>query len=303
MKGSDVLRIRNLHQYYTTVGLGKPRHPLVSVYNFREMPELKVPEGVRFVLGFFVITIKYNCTCKSLYGQTNYDYNEGVMGFFGPNQVLGIDREMPIPEDGWCLTFHPEFINGYELGRKIKNYDFFNYGVREALILSEDEERDTEELFQKIKKELERPIDNFSQDVLVAQLDLLLTFSNRFYNRQFISRKPLNNQLLSRFETLLDDYFRVDKGLEQLPTVGYFADKLNLSSKYFSNMLKQLTGLTAQQHIHEKIIEIAKQLLSTTNLNVNEIAYQFGFGYPQSFNKLFRSKTNMSPLEFRASFN
>ena len=136
---------------------------------------------------------------------------------------------------------------------------------------------------------------------MVAQLDLLLTFCNRFYNRQFITRKPLNNQLLSSFELLLNDCFQIGKGLEHLPTVGFFADRLNLSSKYFSDMLKQLTGLTAQQHIHEKIIGIAKQLLSTTNLSVSEIAYQIGFGYPQSFNKLFKSKTNMSPLEFRAS--
>lgn len=303
MKGNEVLNIKNLHQYYAAAGLGKPKHPLISSYEFGEMPELKVSEAVRFTLGFYVVTIKYNCTCKSLYGQTNYDYDDGVMGFFGPNQVLGIGPETPAPENGWCLTFHPDFLNGYALSEKIKNYYFFNYSVNEALILSEDEERDMEEMFQKIKKELTRPIDNFSHDVLVAQLDLLLTFSNRYYNRQFITRKPLNNQLLSRFESLLDDYFQNDKGVEYLPPVTYFAKELHLSSKYLSDMLKQLTGLTSQQHIHEKIIQMAKQYLSTTNLTVSEIAYKFGFDYPQSFSKLFKSKTNMSPLEFRQSFN
>ncbi|MBB6130596.1 helix-turn-helix domain-containing protein [Mucilaginibacter lappiensis] len=303
MKRSDLLHIKSLHQYYAAASLRKPRHPLISIYNFKEMPQLAVPEALRFTLDFYVITIKYNCTCKSTYGQTSYDYDEGVMGFFGPKQVLGIERELPTPENGWCLTFHPDLLNGYELGKKIRDYDFFSYSVNEALILSEDEERDMEELFQKVKKELERPIDRFSQDVVIAQLGLLLTFSNRFYNRQFITRKPLNNQLLSQFDELLNTCFQNDVGRQHLPTVTSLAEKLNLSSKYLSALLKQLTGLTAQQHIHEKIIQIAKQELSTTNITVSEIAYKFGFDYPQSFSKLFKNKTNMSPLEFRQSRN
>jgi AraC-like DNA-binding protein len=303
MKGNEVLHIKNLHQYYAAAGLGKPHHPLMGIYEFRDIPELKAPEQVRFSLGFYVVTIKYNCTCKWLYGQTNFDYDEGIMGFFGPNQVMHTDPRMPAPADGWCLTFHRDFLLGYDLSKKIKDYYFFNYSINEALILSEDEERDMEELFQKIKKELGRPIDNFSQDVLVAQLDLLLTLSNRYYSRQFITRKLLNNRFLSRFKTLLDDYFQNEEGFDHLPTVSYFANELNLSSKYFSTMLKQFTGLTAQQYIHEKIIEIAKQQLSATNLTVAEIAYRLGFDYPQSFSKLFKAKTNLSPLDFRNSFN
>ncbi|SFD60362.1 Helix-turn-helix domain-containing protein [Chitinophaga sp. CF118] len=303
MSLTDILHIKNLHQYYTAVGLGKPSHPLISIYNFRDMPAISVEAGIKFTLGFYVITIKYKCNCKSTYGQTTYDYDEGIMGFFGPNQVIGIDTEILPPGNGWCLTFHPDFLQGYDLGKKIKNYHFFNYSVSEALILSEDEERDMEELFQKIKKETGRPIDNFSQDILVAQLELLLTFSNRYYNRQFITRKPINNQLLTRFETLLNDHFEIGGRNEALPTVSYFAEKLHLSSKYLSDMLKQLTGLTAQQHIHEKIIEIAKQQLSTTNLTVSEIAYRLGFNYSQSFNKFFKVKTTQTPLAFRALFN
>lgn len=303
MRPTDILYIKNLHQYYAATGLGKPRHPLIGIYNFRDLPAISVDAGIKFMLGFYVITIKYKCNCKSVYGQTTYDYDEGVMGFFGPNQVMGIDPEMDFPQNGWCLVFHPDFLQGYDLGRKIRSYHFFNYSVREALILSEDEERDMEELFQKIKKEIGRPIDNFSQDVLLAQLELLLTFSNRYYNRQFITRKPINNQLLTRFEALLNDYFKADDRNEGLPTVSYFAEKLHLSSKYLSDMLKQLTGLTAQQHIQEKIIEIAKQQLSTTNLTVSEIAYRLGFNYSQSFNKFFKDKTAQTPLAFRMHFN
>lgn len=303
MKSGKILQVKTLAQYYTLCGLGKPRHPLMSIYQFGDMPKLDFQEKTRFTLGFYVVTIKYNCTCKAQYGQTSYDYDEGVMGFFAPHQVMGIEKGFTMPERGWCLNFHPDLLLNYELARKIKEYHFFHYEVAEALILSEDEERDIEELFQKIMKELSRPIDAFSQDVLVAQLDLLLTYCNRFYNRQFITRKPLNHQLLARFETLLADYFSETPNRAGLPTVGYFADQLNISSKYFSDMLKQLTGLTAQQHIHEKLIQQAKERLSITTLSVSEIAYELGFEYAQSFSKLFKAKTKQSPLAFRQSLN
>jgi AraC-like DNA-binding protein len=274
---------------------------LIGIFQFQEMPKIDITENVKFTLGYYVVTIKYNDTCKSQYGQTKYDYDEGVMGFTAPNQVMGVNKDFVPPDKGWCLMFHPDFLLEYELAKKIKQYSFFDYSVNEALILSEDEECDMEDLFQKIKQEIHRPIDKFSQDVLVSQLDLLLTFSNRFYNRQFITRRQLNNRLLSKFETLLNDYFvETENGL---PTVNYLASKLNLSPKYLSDCLKQLTGQTAQQHIHDKLIEKAKEKLSTTELSVSEIAYQLGFDYPQSFSKLFKTKTNLSPLEFRKSFN
>lgn len=198
---------------------------------------------------------------------------------------------------------HPDLLQGTELAKKIRQYDFFHYEVNEALILSADEERDVEELFRKIQQEINRPIDKFSQDVLIAQLDLLLTYSNRFYDRQFITRKPLNNNLLSTFENLLEDFFAHKSTHAGLPAVSYFADQLHLSAKYFSDMLKQLTGLTAQQHIHEKVIEKAREKLSTTELSVSEIAYELGFEHSQSFSKFFKAKTQQSPLKFRQSIN
>ncbi|MCG6188495.1 helix-turn-helix domain-containing protein [Maribellus maritimus] len=304
MHRNEILHVKNISQYYDISGLGKPRHPLVAIYSFSEIPKIDIQEPIRFTLGLYVVTIKRECNFKSQYGQTSYDYDEGVMGFTAPNQVFKADEDFYFPEQGWCLIFHPDFLLNYELARKIRQYHFFDYAVSEALILSEDEERDIVDLFQKIKQEIDRPIDKFSQDVLIAQLDLLLTYSNRFYNRQFITRKPLNNHLLSRFENLLEAFFSEEnRHLEGLPTVSYFASKLNISSKYFSDMLKQLTGLTAQQHIHEKLIEKAKEKLSATNLSVSEIAYELGFEHPQSFSKLFKTKTNVSPLEFRQSFN
>lgn len=294
-----IIQIKTISQYYKMCELGKPRHPLISIYPFKDMPKIVLDGPVRFTLGFYVVTIKYNCDCKSVYGQTSYDYDEGVMGFVAPNQVLGVEQDHYYPERGWCLTFHPDLLLQTELAKKIKDYEFFYYKVNEALILSEDEERDMEDLFQKIKKEIERPIDKFSQEVLVAHLDLLLTYSNRFYNRQFITRKPINSDVLTRFEALLDAHFTHEQGL---PSVKLLAEQLHLSAKYLGDMLKQLTGLSAQQHIHEKLIEIAKERLSTTSLPVSQIAYDLGFEHSQSFSKLFKSKTNLSPLEFRASF-
>lgn len=303
MNNSEIIKVKSISEYYNFCGLGKPKHPLIGIYPFQESPKVEVPNDQKFTLSYYVITIKYDCNCKSLYGQSSYDFDEGVMGFTAPNQVLGVNADFEVPVRGWCLMIHPDFLLGHELAQKIKQYHFFDYDVNEALILSEDEERDIEDLFQKIKQEIYRPIDNFSHDILIAQLDLLLTLSNRFYNRQFITRKPLNNHLLTKFETLLNDYFSKEENTTGLPTVNYFAEKLNISGKYFSDVLKHLTGRTAQQHIHDKMIELAKQKLSTTKLSVNEIAYQLGFEYPQSFSKLFKTKTKLSPLEFRQSFN
>lgn len=302
MKPGEILHIKTLSHYYTAAGWGKPRHPLISIYPFKDAPKIDVPDNIKFTLGYYVVTIKYQCSCKSQYGQTNYDYDEGVMGFTAPHQLIGIDKNFELPTNGWCLMFHPDLIRHSGLLQKIKGYDFFDYDVNEALILSEDEERDIEELFQKIRQELYRPVDNFSHDVLIAQLDLLLTYSNRFYNRQFITRKPLSHNLLARFEALLDNYFSDTHTTEGLPSIGYFANQLNLSPKYFSDMLKQLTGLTAQQHIHQKLIDKAKEKLSATTLSVSEIAYALGFEHSPSFSKFFKAKTQQSPLEFRASF-
>jgi AraC family transcriptional activator of pobA len=240
-----------------------------------------------------------------MYGQQKYDFNEGLMGFMAPGQVLrGEENGVPHDLQGWMLFIHPDFLWSTPLAGKIRQYEYFDYAANEALFLSDKEETMINGIAEHIKNEYHANIDKFSQDVIIAQLELLFTYAQRFYERQFITRKITNNRILGQLESALNNYFNDDRRLaEGLPTVGYLANSLNLSAKYLGSLLKQLTGLTTQQHIHEKLIEKAKEKLSTTDLTVAEIAYSLGFEHSQSFSKLFKDKTQRSPLEFRASFN
>lgn len=245
---------------------------------------------------------------KIKYGQQYYDYDKGVMTFIAPKQIHGFDAEETNITNhqsgtGDVLLVHPDFLYKHPLAVTIKAYGFFSYAVNEALHLSEKEEKDMVEIFQKISDEYQH-IDRHTQDIILSQIDLLLNYSNRFYERQFIIRRAVNHDLLSRMEELLTESFKQDETLKNgLPTVEFIAEKLHLSPHYLSDMLRSLTGQSAQQHIHDKLIEKAKEYLSVTKLSVSEIAYQLGFEYPQSYNKLFKKKTNISPLEFRQSFS
>ena len=235
------------------------------------------------------------------YGQGYYDYDEGGLIFTAPHQIISI------PDDkrfyGSTLLIHPDFIRNYTLGKNMKKYGFFSYESNEALHLSEKERATIQEILDHIIAELNNPIDDFSQDVIISYIEVLLNYSNRFYKRQFITREAVNNDLLAKMEHLLNDYFETADALKKgLPTVEYIAAQLHLSPRYLSDMLRSLTGQNAQQHIHEKLIEKAKEKLSTTGLSVSEIAYELGFEHPQSFSKLFKIKTSQSPLAFRQSF-
>lgn len=301
---SDVIRVPSISRHHQLAALPKPKHPLVSIYRFDDFPVIPTPMDFRATTDFYSVTIKKNCDCKVKYGQTHYDFDEGVMSFIAPEQLLTFEGDYAPPSSGWALLFHADFIRNYQLGQKIKEYSFFQYAVNEALILTETEEASIETIFRIIDQEYQLPIDQFSQDVIVAQLDLLLTYCNRYYNRQFITRKALNNDLLTKVEILLGDHFSGHKPVgESSPSVAYLAAQLRMSPKYLSDSLRNLTGQSAQQHIQNKLLERAKQVLTTTNLSVSEIAYQLGFDYPQSFSKLFKKKTNLSPLAFRQSFN
>jgi len=302
-KAMETVHIKTINQHHALLDIQKPKHPLFSILRFEEMPEVVIQEKTRLISDYYQIAFKKNCPNKIQYGQTAYDFDGGVISYFAPRQVSIVDPGFLFPKSGWVLNIHPDFFIGYSLLTKISSYGFFEYETNEALILSDDEEKVIEHILHQIWTEYHLPIDQFSQDVVLSNLELLLTYSNRYYNRQFIVRKPANDSLLSKFEKLLNTYFDEGNSIKGLPTVHFFADALNLSNKYFSDLLKQHTGLSAQQHIHEKLIEKAKEKLSTTNLSVSEIAYELGFEYPQSFSKLFKSKTNQSPLEFRASFN
>jgi AraC family transcriptional regulator, transcriptional activator of pobA len=227
--------------------------------------------------------------------------------FMAPGQVFGvaIDSNKLVPKHtGWMLLIHPDFIWNTSLAKLIKQYDYFDYSVHEALFLSEKEEGTLSSIVEHIRQEYHSNIDKFSQQIIISQIETLLNYSERFYNRQFITRKKANHQILDRLEKLLTDYFdNKDLLANGIPTVQYISETLNISPNYLRGLLKVLTGQTTQQHIHEKLIEKAKEKLSTTNLSVSEIAFQLGFEHSQSFSKLFKTKTNLSPLEFRQSFN
>jgi AraC family transcriptional activator of pobA len=298
------LTINSISELHRLMGLPKPLHPLVSLINMDEVKSSAHTEEVHFLLNFYGISLKKNLTGKLKYGQNYYDFDEGVLAMTAPNQILSVGNEENYQASGWWLVFHSDFVLNYTLGKAIKDYGFFAYSVNEALHLSDKEEQMLESIFKNIEQEYKTSIDQFSQDVMISHLELLLNYCNRFYNRQFLTRKTGNNDLLTKMENLLNEYFKSNQLIETgLPTVQYFAYKMNLSPNYLSDMLRTLTGQSTQQHIHNKLIEKAKENLSTTNLSVSEIAYQLGFEHPQSFSKLFKSKTNFTPIEFRASFN
>lgn len=293
--------ISDLHR---VLELPKPEHPLVSVINMEDIRCHFDDNYKSVVYNFYSICIKKNFKGTMKYGQSYYDFDEGTMTFFSPGQVISTVVDEDLALNGYWLILHPDFIRNYTLGKNIKNYGYFSYATNEALHLSEKEEAMITGIMKDIEKEYRSIIDSFSQDVIVSHTELLLNYCNRFYNRQFITRKSASNDLLLKLDEILTDYFNGDK-VQQfgLPTVQYLAEQLNISSNYLSDMLRNLTGQNAQQHIHSKLIEKAKEILTTTSLSVGEIAFSLGFEHPQSFSKLFKNKTNVSPLAFRSSFN
>lgn len=296
-------KFETLSDIHRVLGLPKPLHPLISLVEIKDntMDLSQMPGS--FIHDFYKISYKKNLTGKIKYGQSYYDFDEGGLLFKAPNQVSA-KGEDGHDHTGFTLLFHPDFLAGYPLAKKIKQYGFFSYSVNEALHLSEKEKATIISIFKNIEEELQNRIDDFSQDVIISLIETLLNYSNRFYKRQFITRKPANSNLLEKLEEILDDYFNSDKPLAQgIPTVQYLADCLNISPSYLSDMLRSVTGKNSQQHIHHKLIEKAKERISTTNLTISEIAYELGFEHPSSFNKLFKSKTKLSPLEFRQAFN
>jgi AraC family transcriptional activator of pobA len=305
MANTQPLRFKTISEFHQFRKLPKPEHPLISVINLESMRHLPANEP-GLVRDFYSISLKRNFNARIKYGQQEFDFDEGIMFFMSPGQVLRIEVEENtiIQQSGWMLLVHPDFLWNTPLAKAIKHYEYFDYAVNEALFLSEKEETTIAGIMQNIQQEYHANIDKFSQDIIIAQLELLLKYAERFYQRQFITRKITNHKILDRLENLITDYFNSDDLMKQgLPTVQYVAEALNLSPTYLSGLLKLVTGQTTQQHIHDKLIEKAKEKLSATDLSVSEIAYELGFEHPQSFSKLFKTKTSLSPLEFRHSFN
>ncbi|MHC6199630.1 AraC family transcriptional regulator [Elizabethkingia miricola] len=299
---AKVSSISAMHQF---LGLKKPANPLISVFNFDEV-KLE-PETILSAVttDFYVIALKKDCAggkCK--YGQQYYDFDDGIMYFIAPHQVLQFEDVLLNSVRGFVLVVHQDFLHGYALASQIREYGYFSYTANEALHLSEKEEKSIMDIIHNIEQEIDANMDSFTQDLLVSNLDLLLKYCDRFYNRQFLTRKKANNDLLSKLEALLDDYFKNDRQIVNgIPTVHFIAEQLHLSANYLSDMLRVQTGQTTQQHIQNRLIEKAKELLSATEMSVSEIAYHLGFEHPQSFHRLFKNRTSVSPLEFRASFN
>lgn len=302
MTNKALHRIETISEYHKVMGLPKPEHPLISVIDYDTI-KLPCKAQLRFVFGFYTILLDRNFKGKMKYGQQQCDFDEGVLFLMSPRQVFEVDVQEMVNRSGWLLLIHPDFLWNTPLAKTINQYGFFDYSINEALFLSDKEETTIVSIMQNMAHEYHANIDKFSQPVILAQLELLLTYADRFYQRQFVTRKKTNHQILNRLEELLTNYFNSDDSIKKgLPTVQYIAAQLNVSPKYLSNLLRVLTGQNTQQHIHDKLLEKAKKKLSTTDLSISEIAYGLGFEHPQSFTKLFKSKTEMSPLEFRQSY-
>ncbi|AXP82154.1 DNA-binding transcriptional regulator AraC [Mariniflexile rhizosphaerae] len=298
MKNNPVI-FNSLSQLHKAMGQNAPNHPLISILNYGEaaFDPKDFEQGI--ILNFYKISFKTNFTGQLKYGQGFYDFEEGGMSFIAPGQLLRMQTE-EADYSGMSLHIHPDFLRSYSLNANIKQYGFFNYSAAEALYLSGKEKATILSIYKFIEEELSERIDKFSQDVIISQIELLLNYANRFYDRQFITRKLLNNEILSQLETYLDNYFNNEESLTNgLPSVSAAAEELKLTPRYLSDLLRHLIGQNTQQYIHEKVIEKAKELLAKDELNIAEIAYHLGFEHPQSLTKLFKNKTNLTPLKFK----
>lgn len=299
-------RLNSIAEFHAFCNLPGPEHPLISLVDYSKVSYPFDEPHVRWVQNFYTIGLKRNVNAKFNYGQQQYDFNSGILSFIAPSQFLKleIDLNKVAEPTGRLLLIHPDFLWNTPLAKKIKSFDFFQYAVNEALFLSDKEEKIIVDILLKIEQEYQSNIDKFSHELIIAQLDMLLIYSERFYERQFLTRKKSTHELLERFETVLSDYFNSGRLLENgIPTVSAMAEQLNISPNYLGTLLRLYTQQNTQQHIQNKLIDYAKERLSTTRLSVSEIAYELGFEHPQSFSKLFKQKTNQTPLEFRQSFN
>jgi AraC family transcriptional regulator, transcriptional activator of pobA len=299
-------RLNSIAEFHAFCNLPNPEHPLISLIDYSKVSYPFDEANVKWVQNFYTIGLKRNVNAKFNYGQQQYDFNSGILSFIAPLQFLKLEINLDTVAEptGWLLLIHPDFLWNTPLTKKIKSFDFFQYAVNEALFLSDKEEKIIVDILLKIEQEYQSNMDKFSQELIVAQLEMLLIYSERFYERQFLTRKKSTHELLERFEKVLASYFDSGSLLEKgIPSVTVIAEQLNISPNYLGTLLRLHTQQNTQQHIQNKLIDYAKERLSTTNLSVSEIAYELGFEHPQSFNKLFKQKTNQTPLKFRQSFN
>lgn len=300
---ANIFRLESISQLNELFQQTAPKHPLISVVDFSKIEKHEKVEEIKLTCGFYSVMFKNHCANKLKYGKEYYDFQEGTLMCIAPNQIITIENDANSENAdivGWGLFFHPDLIRGTSLGNKIKEYTFFSYEINEALHLSDKEKQTLWDCVDKLENELSENIDLHSQTLITSNIELLLNYCARYYDRQFITRKKVNTNLLTKFETLLNSYFNSnDQQYKKLPSVKYFAELLFLSPNYLSDLLKKETGKTAQEYLHYYLIEEAKNNLLNTNDPINEIAFNLGFEYPQYFSKLFKSKTGMTPIAYR----
>lgn len=303
MKQQEIFTISSIEQMHQALGLDAPMHPLVSVIRMKDFPPNQYEGGIKVRTDLYFITLKDGMEGSMSYGRSSYDFTNGTLLFMAPGQVMeSHDYEVPADSNGWMIAFHPDLIRRFPLGKHIHDYSFFSYEVNEALHLSDHEKKSLTDLIDQIDLELNNRIDRFSQKLICSNIELLLDYCTRYYDRQFYTRSDINQGLLSKFESQLKTYFETGKAtLKGLPSVVSVAEAMNLSANYLSDMLKRETGKTAQEHIHFQIIEQAKTLLLNSQEPVSQIAYTLGFEYPQHFSKLFKNKVGMTPSAFRTT--
>ncbi|WP_299537320.1 AraC family transcriptional regulator [Ulvibacterium sp.] len=298
---NKIITISSISQAHQLLGLQPPKHPLVSLINIKDLPLDTDFGDVRFMLELYMVSLKDGVSGSMGYGRNSYDFTNGTMIFSKPDQVLFTEsKEIEDDAKGWMLLFHPDLIRRSELGKQMDSYSYFSYNVHEALHLSEDEKSTLTDLVRKIDMEYNQNIDKHSQKLIVSNINLLLDYCTRYYDRQFYVRANLNQDLISNFDHLLKDYFNSEKPVELgLPTVQYCGMQLHMSPNYLGDLLKKETGKTAKDHIHSYVINRAKNKLLGTTESISEIAFDLGFDYPQHFSKLFKKKTGMSPAKYR----
>jgi AraC family transcriptional activator of pobA len=300
MKHEEIIyRVKSIADLHSFAGFEKPKHPLISVVDYSKIKNENTPESGRFVCEFYSINFKRNCSFH--YGRQFFDHKEGTLLCTAPEQIIHMHKtEKQYNVAGWGLFFHPEFIRNSNFGKKIMEYTFFQYEENEALHLSTDEENTLTTILQQIEKEYQTNIDKHSNQLLISNLELLLNYCKRFYDRQFFTRTNSSKDVIAKFEQFLINYYKTDETKNVgLLTVKFCAEKMNISPNYLSDLLKNETGKNTQEHIHFHLLEKAKILLLSTNDTINEIAFELGFEYPQNLTKLFKNKIGLTPSEFR----
>jgi len=304
MIAQNKIYVNTIAEFHRLSHRPEPEHPLLSITKCEESnwkPDIGVTSLIR---NFYTISFKKNVNAKFWYGQQALDFDKGVLHFMLPKQVISVDASLERSKHfGWVLLIHPDFLWNTPLAKKIRQYEYFHYNVSEALHLSAKEEAIILNIFENISQEYHSGIDVCSQDIILAQIELILAYSERFYQRQFITRKKDNHRILELLESVVREYYKKELPIKGLPTVQFIADELHISASYLSRMLRAITGQTTQQFLQDKALDYAKEKLSTTDLSVSEIAYELGFKHSQSFNRIFKTKTRQTPLEFRKSFN